>query len=222
MSEEKPQADEPTFVGVPAFMGKPYEIETVNHIVKSTGPFKFADPKFIGESRVITEECVGVFKDGKFVDFFAFERTPDPVEDQKVLDALWERLHQKTDVDKYRDTQGVAFEPPPESGYAVIEVLQHLKGLPLCDMVMAHVRGLRPSSVRVTSGFMTADAETWRVTITVDDNDVVTKIEQEIEISYGSGRDVGNCVWAHLSNARPRASSGCYGHTAGLERADFS
>jgi len=79
-----------------------------------------------------------------------------------------------------------AVEYTPESedrGWALIPVLQFLTGKPWDEVALAYVHALRPTSIRVVGDSeQSCDARTWRVTVYVDNKDIIENIEQEIEV----------------------------------------
>lgn len=154
------------------------------------------------------------------ITFHTFERVGGSPEAAEELKALHARLQRKTDADKYRSEHLVRWDEQP-CGYAVIDVLPELVGLPLSDLVLAYVHALRPSAVRITQGTQTCDAVTWRVTIVVDEDDVVRSIRQEVRVGYGCGFDVAQCLRSAKDGQPPRPCPGVIGHTAALARVDF-
>jgi hypothetical protein len=79
------------------------------------------------------------------------------------------------------------YEPPNKRGYLVIEdLLPFLKGRKVDDVVRGYIHALRPSSVRICRQGCPMDAQTWRVTIWIDENDLIKSIHQEVETGgYG-------------------------------------
>ena len=84
----------------------------------------------------------------------------------------------------YYHSHGIAYESPPNIGWDCIPVLEFLWGRKWDEISLAYVHSLRPSSIRVTTGEVKTDSSRWRVTIYVDDADIITKISQECEIGY--------------------------------------
>jgi len=70
----------------------------------------------------------------------------------------------------------------PYRGYTSIRILEFLDGKRWDDIALAYVHAVRPSCIRVTTGTITLDAHTWRVTVVVDDNNIIEKITQEVEV----------------------------------------
>jgi len=151
--------------------------------------------------------------------FYAYEAVgPVPVA------AEVERLLATDEADKYRAYNGKKYESFAPYGGTVIPVLDFLEGLPFNNLVMAYVRGLKPSSVRVsTDGSIFTDNRTGRVTIYLKDNKV-DRIEQEVHVSYACGAVVDRTLKALQEGREPSREPlpTAFGHTKGLERADFA
>lgn len=84
--------------------------------------------------------------------------------------------------DSYYTHHMEAFKKFNSRGYTSIDVLLFLIGKQWDDVALAYVHALRPSSIRVTTGMETLDSSTWRVTVVVDDNDLIKSIQQEVEV----------------------------------------
>lgn len=89
---------------------------------------------------------------------------------------------------------------PTANSWSVIPVLQFLWGQPLDELTKAYLPALRPSIVRVSeSGWINADAITWRVTIFTCGG-IIQKIEQEVEVEstnkYPCGHDLAMAMEA--------------------------
>ena len=85
--------------------------------------------------------------------------------------------------DKYLGKCGREYIPPKEGhAFCVFEVLPFLKGHSWDEIALACVHSLRPSRIRVTSGAVTCDACPWRVTVFMDANNQIERIEQEVEV----------------------------------------
>lgn len=76
----------------------------------------------------------------------------------------------------------IEYERPNSISWTSIEVLPFLKGREWDQVALNFVHSLRPSSIRVTDGWMTLDSRSWRVTVVVDDNNIIQSIEQEVEV----------------------------------------
>lgn len=92
----------------------------------------------------------------------------------------------QTELDKYRTHHAAKWDPPYPRGYTLIDVLPFLWGKKLDETTLNFIHALRPSSLRITRGEVTCDAMTWRVTVIVDEDDIVEKIEQEVEVGLRS------------------------------------
>lgn len=82
----------------------------------------------------------------------------------------------------YHSTHAIPYEKPSRVGWTTIRVLEFLEGSTWDERALAFVHALQPRSIRVTTGEETCDANTWRVTVIVDDRDVIRSIRQEVEI----------------------------------------
>ena len=68
-------------------------------------------------------------------------------------------------------------------GYALVPVLHFLVGRPWDEHAQAFLRTLRPSSVRVhPMDECKTDARPWRVTVVLDKEGLVRRVEQEVEV----------------------------------------
>ena len=92
----------------------------------------------------------------------------------------------KTPKDYY-STHMVLYEEPSEYSYLCLDVLPFLKGMLWDDLALAYVHSLRPSSIRVTDGCIKCDSRVWRVTVFVDENNIITNIEQEVKVGLLNG-----------------------------------
>jgi len=98
----------------------------------------------------------------------------------------------------YIDTCGHRFIPYNRRGYLSVPVLSNLTGHPWNEIAMAYVQGLRPSSLRVVKGEETTDAQTWRVTVYLDDQNKIEMIHQEVEVGLPHGINCGSNLRAAL------------------------
>lgn len=91
-------------------------------------------------------------------------------------------LSGRQDPERYRSSSGIGYVPPLDIGYAVIPMLEFLKGLPWNELALNYVHALQPSRLRVTNGCTTTDASPGRVTVYVNDDGVIENIEQEVSV----------------------------------------
>lgn len=82
----------------------------------------------------------------------------------------------------YYSTHLVIYEPPQRTGYTSIQILSFLNGKPWDELALAYIHAVRPSSIRVTKGGITLDSRTWRVTVIVDEENIIKEITQEVEV----------------------------------------
>lgn len=73
--------------------------------------------------------------------------------------------------------------------YTSIDVLEILRGRPLDGIAVGMIHALRPSRVRIIKDGegATCDAVTWRVTVRVDEHNVISGIYQEVQIGCPPG-----------------------------------
>lgn len=83
------------------------------------------------------------------------------------------------------------FEDFPARGYTSIPVLEFLKGREWDDIALAFVHGLRPECIRVTRGEQTCDSRTWRVTVIINEDNIIEEITQEVSVGLPDGIDNG-------------------------------
>jgi len=98
------------------------------------------------------------------------------------------------DCDNYLGTLGTKYEEPTKIGWNCIEVLEFLKGKPYDKVALAFIHALRPSCIRVTTGTIKLNAHTWRVTVYIDDNNIIKEIEQEVEVALPDHVDSGEAL----------------------------
>jgi hypothetical protein len=115
----------------------------------------------------------------------------------------------------YHSKGGIPYEPKPKQfGYLSVEILPYLKYRKWDEVALAYVHSVRPSSIRVTTGEIFLDGQRWRVTVTVDKEDIIQEITQEVEawlpdkVAHGSalslaltyGIDSPECQWHNDPN----------------------
>jgi hypothetical protein len=127
------------------------------------------------------------------------------------------KLLASDDCEQYRHHQGKTFVGMG-GGSTVVEVLSFLKDRKLDNLILAYVQGLAPSLVRITTGKTTTDAIQRRVTIYVDKDDFVKKIEQEFPVGYGCGHDV-ELVRKYGKEAKPTGN--VIGNFSAISKVDF-
>ena len=100
----------------------------------------------------------------------------------------------------YKTIHRVNYDSPKRLGYTVISVLDFLKGRPWDEIALGYVHSLRPSSIRVTPGECTLDANLWRVTVYVNKNDTIRNIEQEVEVGLPESIEHGHALNLSLND----------------------
>ena len=93
------------------------------------------------------------------------------------------KLNQETlDADSYKVPHHKEFEMSGCNSFISIDVLEFLWGQPWNNLALRYVSALRPSCLRVTKDFATADAHSWRVTVWLEEDDrTIRKIHQEVK-----------------------------------------
>jgi hypothetical protein len=97
----------------------------------------------------------------------------------------------------YKNQEYIEVKTDSQS-YVSIIVLDFLNGKPFDDIAKAYISGLNPTSVRIIYDSEHLDARTGRVTVYLDDNDIIEKISQEITVhlpeSVRHGGHLGICL----------------------------
>lgn len=76
------------------------------------------------------------------------------------------------------------------NGHTVMDVLPHLIGLPLNDLIFAWLPAVSPTRVRISYGEVTTDAWPGRVTIILNRYKLIESITQEVYVALGSGSNI--------------------------------
>ena len=94
------------------------------------------------------------------------------------------------------------YTKPEATGYTCLQVLTLLYGLPWDEYAMNWVDTLRPSRVRVsTNGWVNSDAMHWRVTVYVDEHQLIQRIVQEVVVGLRGGLENGHEARLRLADA---------------------
>lgn len=146
-------------------------------------------------------------------------------------ESSFERNRETDQADKYRTHHAELYEQPQNIGYTSIEVLGFLKGEPWNNLALRFIQALRPSAIRASSGALTCDAMTWRVTVFLEnDNVTIYKITQEVQIE-AVGLRGSRDLWEQLEYQKEhktldgfKQTEGgcvCIVNDAALERVNF-
>jgi hypothetical protein len=145
----------------------------------------------------------------------------ETIEDGSVPDYDADVLGSTEEADKYLSTWVVDYEPPDRRGYTVLPVLQGFWGKPWDQCALNHVHSLRPGGIRVTNSGIKLDAQTWRVTVYLEDDDrTIRKIEQEVEVGC-VGAKHGHGLSKYVRGETPTPALGYY-NPRGLKRLEIS
>lgn len=102
----------------------------------------------------------------------------------------------------YHSSHMVMFDPYTARGYMSIEVLPELIGKKWGEIALGYCHAVRPTCIRVVKGEEKTDACTWRLTVYVDADDIITGLRQEVEIGgFGEVRNgMAMHNWLALDN----------------------
>lgn len=117
--------------------------------------------------------------------------------------------YEEHDPERYRSIGSVEYKPAPSQCWLSVPICEFLYGKPWDNVALAYVSGAKPSSIRVTTGMVHLDSRVGRVTVFVDDKNIITSIDQEQCVSVpetivnGSalrnalayGEDSPQCQW---------------------------
>ena len=104
------------------------------------------------------------------------QKLPEPKEPREVLTAKDYYTHHMV---KYDEPNGI--------GFYSLDVLPFLIGHKWDEIALGYVHSLRPSSIRVSNGLFTCDGRCNRVSVTVDENEIITRLTQEVEVGLPKG-----------------------------------
>lgn len=96
----------------------------------------------------------------------------------------------------------VTYGVPLNQGHQTIDVLPFLVGLPWNNITEAWLYAVRPSKMRVTYGEVHTDSCLWRVTITLNRDDTIAMIQQEVQIGLANKAPHGMAMEQMLHNMR--------------------
>jgi len=129
-----------------------------------------------------------------------------------------ETLDKRTDeANIYYSKHRVEYKEPSRQSGNCFPVLEFLKGRQWDNFALGIVHSLRPSCIRVTYGEVTCDSCHWRVTVYVDDDSKIKRIEQEVVVGlYGcrNGSDI-DCILK--GKKPPEGDQGCIINTNAIK-----
>jgi len=91
-------------------------------------------------------------------------------------------------VDEYNAPHTSEFKPFNCKKWVTIKVLEFLNDKPWNDVALGYINALRPSTICVTTGITAYDLQLWRVTVYVNDDNIIQEIVQEVEVGFFSDR----------------------------------
>jgi len=81
----------------------------------------------------------------------------------------------------------IDYKSPDILGFTEIEILQFLYGTQMDNTVISWCHAFNPSSIRIHYGCITCDASIGRISIVLNENDIVKSIEQEVIVGGMAG-----------------------------------
>ena|SRR5664279_235123 len=98
-------------------------------------------------------------------------------------------------------TRTVKFVPETDRrGWADLPVLDCLNGKKWDDLALALVSGLRPDSIRVSRGEVTCDSRLGRVTVFVDEDNIIESLSIESQVTLPDGVENGGDLMTKLAS----------------------
>lgn len=195
----------------------PEEEITPNGLIVPAGTLaSVGEPEFVGRMPVRTELTVLPADDPgqRTIGFFCRELTDEDLDERDSPENL-RRLTEARNAPAphYNSSHGFEYEANDHVGWTVVPVLHDLWGTLWNAAAANFLRCLRPSTVRVIEhrGAMTCDARTWRVTVHLDADNRISRIEQEVEVAlvgFRNGHDASLYLrrhYEHLEEPQPRA-----------------
>lgn len=105
--------------------------------------------------------------------------------------------------DRHLSCGGIALPKLDHSSSLSIKVLPELYGKPWNNAALNMIHGLRPSSLRVTTGEVYLDARPWRVTVMLEqDERTIRDITQEVTVGV-QGVRFGHDLTTFFAGCRP-------------------
>jgi hypothetical protein len=190
------------------------EVTSPGGIITGTlaGDYVSGEPEFVGRMPVRTELTVLSADPPREPLGWTFRELTD--EDLAERDSpenlrqlAREREATSPEVRAFQTNHAATFPPDPPMGYEgmyawpasqgsmSLTVLPELTGRPWNNAAANFLVSLRPSAVRVTYGAVTADSYAWRVTVTLNRDNTIQRISQEVSVGltgFRNGWDASN------------------------------
>lgn len=125
---------------------------------------------------------------------------PNNFPPEPTAEELDQQLAGTDDCQPYLEAyNGLPFQRAGSGGFSTMTVLPQLTGQPFDHLALAWIHALRPSSLRVSrDGCVCTDARCNRVTVFLDTQGKIERIEQEVEVGYGCGADINGATRRRL------------------------
>ena len=103
---------------------------------------------------------------------------------------------------EYRGPNNREFKSYDRMGYLVLDVLPILIGKKWNDYALGIVHAARPTSIRVAtiSESVVCDYRPWRITVHINDEDIITSVKQECEVGLPDGVEHGSRLRESLTS----------------------
>lgn len=97
----------------------------------------------------------------------------------------------------YFSSHAVDYTEPEQKGLACIPILHFLYGQPWDQLALNYVHSVRPSCIRVVHYHerQTTDFISYRVTVTLDDRELICIIQQEVSVGLEGGFEHGHDLY---------------------------
>lgn len=103
---------------------------------------------------------------------------------------------------EYRSPNNQDFKPYDCTGFLVLDVLPILIGKKWNDYALGIIHAVRPSYIRVASISepVKCDYRPWRITVHVNDDDIITSVKQECTVGLPDGIEHGSHLRESLTS----------------------
>lgn len=103
-------------------------------------------------------------------------------------------------------------------GFTVFPLLECYWGRKFDAAVYYALSAFNPTAIRVIRNMMTADAYSGRVTVQVDKNNIIERIEQEVRVILPEGIQHGHAMQIVLDGGTPKNCSGVIINDAAISK----
>jgi hypothetical protein len=173
----------------------------------SRGGIILGQPEYVGTMPIRTEVTVlAADPPREPVGWTVHEMTDEDIAEENSPENVERRAQERGGLDpeirSFETTHAALYPPhhpegtpegmcawPRSHGWMSLRVLPELTGRPWNNAAANFLVCLRPSAVRVTYGSVTLDSMSWRVTVHLNQNGTIRRIEQEVEVGLTGFRN---------------------------------